>query len=198
MLIAAVFVLTIISYNSNNSVCVCLKIHVSPSNDAAAVMAARGVPIMWQKNWLARGWRKARRPPLCMCVCASAVSNGAFECLFFFFVAPASKYGVVCVVRPPQLNIDVLIRRSCCLKPFALRGVLLIHTSTVTQPYTHARTEAHADRAQLLTSVSSFFSYVNNYWQAALFLVILCHCLIGQWQSGHDKAHLPHVHSSGC
>lgn len=130
MVIAAVFVLTIISYNSNNSVCVCLKIHVSPSNDEAAVMAARGVPIMWQKNWLARGWRKARR----VCVCASAVANGAFECLFF--VAAASKYGVVCVVRPPQLNIDVLIRRSCYLKPFALRGVLLIHK--------HCHTTLHA------------------------------------------------------
>lgn len=131
------------------------------------------------------------RVHVCVCCCQWCV-------WVFLFVAPASKCEDVCVVRPPQLNIDVLIRRLCCLKPFAPRGVLLTHTSTVTQPYTHAHTEAHADRARLLTSVSSFFSYVNNYWQAPLFLVILCHCLIGQWQSGRDKAHLPHVYSSGC
>lgn len=120
-------------------------------------------------------------------------------CLFFFFfsVAPASKCGDVCVVRPPQLNIDVLIRRSCCLKPFAPGGVLLTHTSTVTHPYTHA--QRHTQTGHGYWQVCHlFFSYANNYWQAPLFLVILCHCLIGQWQSGHDKAHLPHVHSSGC
>lgn len=56
MLIAAAFVLSIISYSSNNGdnsvsacVCVCLKVHVSPSNDAAVMTATRGVPIMWQK-----------------------------------------------------------------------------------------------------------------------------------------------------
>lgn len=52
MLIAAAFVLSIISHNSNNSVCVCvfLKVHVSPSNDAVVTTAARGVPYHVAKN----------------------------------------------------------------------------------------------------------------------------------------------------
>lgn len=43
----------------------------------------------------------------------------------------------VYVVRPPKLNIEVSIRRLCCLKPFAPRGVLLTHTYTLSHTHIH-------------------------------------------------------------
>lgn len=58
----------------------------------------------------------------------------------------------LCVFRPPKLNIDILIKRLCCLKPFAPGGVLVTHTHTHTQPLPHSQ----AHRAWLLTTVSSF------------------------------------------
>lgn len=67
---------------------------------------------------------------MCMCLC-----------VWMFMIVCIN----VCVIRPPKMNIDVLIRCLCCLKPFAPRGVLTnTDTDTDTNSHTHSHTQTMA------------------------------------------------------
>lgn len=121
----------------------CVRGRVSQFNDAAAMTVACGVPFMrWIIDWL-RVTQSLKR----ICLWTSlAVKAYALACLRVL----ASGRIDLCVFRPPKLNIDILIKRLCCSKPFAPGGVLVIHTHM--QPLSHSQ----GHRAWLLTTVSSF------------------------------------------
>lgn len=122
-----------------------------------------------------------------VCVCVF-VNVYVLVCLSVF---ESVRIGVY-VVRPPKLNIDVLIRWLCCLKPFAPRGVLLTHTYTLSHTHIHIWLYG----VWLLTTVSSFL------WEQLLTTgVVSCHIVSLSYRTVAEccyKAHLPHVYSVGC
>lgn len=151
---------------------VCLRGRESQFNDAAAMTAARGVPFM---RWIIDQLRVTQSLKR-ICLCASlAVKAYALVCLRVL----ASGHIDLCVFRPPKLYIDILIKRLCCLKPFAPGGVLVTHT--------HAAAPTLTGTASMAIDNCVIFFWGNNYWQPALFLIILCHCLIRQRQSAGTK-----------
>ncbi len=194
VLITAIFVFVDNLYNVNNSVCVCVCVwaYVCHSLMMQQWWWRRVASLSCGEKLISQGSHTAE-PEACLFVCVSLCINVyVLVCLSVF----ASVCINVCAVRPPKLNIDVLIRRLCCLKPFAPRGVLLTHIHTHSHTLTLAHTHTHTHGAWLLTTVSSFL------WEQLLTTgVVSRHIVSLSYRTVAEccyKAHLPHVHSLGC